>query len=112
MLRCNMTISLDLQLRLDDLLAELQYARRNDELGRLALLIYCEVRCWARQANEPELAKYSGAMFTEQPHVSRDVFFEQVDGLISQLARVSQKYYEPLLAKGIANAVNSPNAHC
>ena len=90
-----MNTSLDLQLRLDDLLAGLQHARRNDDLGRLALLIYCEVRCWARQAAEPTLAAHAGAMFTEQPHISRDAFLAQVDELIEQLTALSQRYYEP-----------------
>ena len=93
MLHCNMKPSLEFQLRLDDLLAELQHARRTDELGRLALLIYCEVRCWARQADEPGLAEYAGAMFTEQPHQSRTAFLAQVDFLIQQLEGISQKYY-------------------
>ncbi len=93
MLHCNMNTSIEFQLRLDDLLAELQHARRNDELGRLALLIYCEVRGWARQVGESALAEYAGAMFTEQPHVSRSAFLAQVDCLILQLDNISQKYY-------------------
>ena len=100
MLHCNMNTPLELQLRLDDLLAELQHARRNDELGRLALLIYCEVRCWARQVNEPTLAAHAGAMFTEQPHISREVFLAQVDSLILQLTAVSERYYGPLARSG------------
>lgn len=110
MLHCNMNTSLELQLRLDDLLAELQHARRNDELGRLALLIYCEVRCWARQTNEVELATYSGAMFTEQPHVSREAFLAQVDCLIAMLETASQKYYLPL-TRSAASAFISANAY-
>jgi hypothetical protein len=111
MLHCNMNTSLELQLRLDDLLAELQHARRNDELGRLALLIYCEVRCWARQTNEAALAALSGAMFTEQPHVSREVFLAQVDRLIAKLETVSQKYYAPP-AGSTATSFYSASAHC
>jgi|JFJP01.1.fsa_nt_gi hypothetical protein len=112
MLHRNMRISLELRLRLDDLLADLQYARRNDELGRMALLTYCEVRCWARQADEAALAAQASAMFTEQPHVSRAVFLAQVDSLIEQLKAVSQKYYEPLVAlegadEGLKRALNS-----
>ena len=107
-----MTTSLELQLRLDDLLAELQHARRNDELGRLALLIYCEVRCWARQANEADLAAYSGAMFTEQPHASREAFLAQVDSLIAQFEIVSQRYYAPWAARTfISTHSHSVSAH-
>ena len=106
-----MNTSLELQLRLDDLLAELQYARRNDELGRLALLIYCEVRCWARQTNEVALAALSAAMFTEQPHGSREVFLAQVDGLIAKLEIVSQHYYVPSAGTTAASHYLA-SAHC
>jgi len=99
-----MTTSLEIQLRLDDLLAELQHARRNDELGRLALLIYCEVRCWARQANEADLAAYSGAMFTDQPHVSREAFLAQVDSLIAQFEIVSERYYAPSAGRTLSSS--------
>ncbi len=105
-----MNTPLELQLRLDDLLAELQHARRNDELGRLALLIYCEVRCWARQVNEPTLAAHAGAMFTEQPHVSREVFLAQVDSLIVQMTAVSQRYYGPLARSGPYSAMQAATA--
>ena len=111
MLHCNMKTPLELQLRLDDLLAELQHARRNEELGRLALLIYCEVRCWARQTNEAALAALSGAMFTEQPHVSREVFLDQVDSLIAKLEIVSQRYYAPSAGR-TATSFYSGSAHC
>lgn len=106
-----MNTSLELQLRLDDLLADLQFARKHDELGRLALLIFCEVKCWARQANEVDLAASSGAMFTEQPHVNRQEFLAQVDCLIAKLALVSQKYYAPL-GRGTANSLYSVHALC
>jgi len=105
MLHCNMKTPLELQLRLDDLLAELQHARRNEELGRLALLIYCEVRCWARQTNEADLAADAGAMFTEQPHVSREVFLTRVDQLIAKLEAVSQRYYATLAGRVAGNSM-------
>ena len=106
-----MNTSLELQLRLEDLLAELQHARRNHELGRLALLIYCEVRCWARQANEATLAAHAGAMFTEQPHVNREDFLAQVDSMIAQLSAVSQKYYGPISAIGSVSATLAESAY-
>jgi hypothetical protein len=72
MLRRNMTNSLGIQLGLEDLLADLHHARRNRELGRLALLAYCEVRGWARQAGKPDIADSATRMFTENPCVSKD----------------------------------------
>jgi hypothetical protein len=94
MLRCNMTASLSLQLGLDDLLADLQHARRCDELGRLALLAYCDVRGWARQAGEMGVAEHSTAIFTEHPHASKADFLEQVDHLIAELQRVRPRLLE------------------
>jgi hypothetical protein len=86
MLHCNMTTSTaPLQLGLEDLLGDLQHARRTGDMGRLALLAYCEVRRWARQAGEPELADQSTALITRHPHASRDQFMEQIDGLILAL---------------------------
>jgi hypothetical protein len=85
MLRCNMKTIDSLLLGLDDLLADLQHARRSGELGRLALLSYCEVRNWARQAGEARVADHSRNMFTEQPHISREAFLCEVDSLIMEL---------------------------
>jgi hypothetical protein len=50
---------MQLQLGLEDLLGDLRYARRRGDLGRLALLLYCDVRRWARLAGEEELAEHS-----------------------------------------------------
>ena len=51
MLHCNMTASTaPIQLSLEDLLGDLQHARRSGDMSRLALLTYCEVRRWARAA--------------------------------------------------------------
>ena len=55
-------MSLPLQLGLEDLLGDLRYARRSADLGRLALLAYCEVRRWARLAADQDLATRSSAM--------------------------------------------------
>ena len=78
---------LSVQLGLDDLLGDLHHARRQGDLGRLALLAYCEVRRWARQAGELALAEHSTEMFTEHPHASRDEFLHMVDGLIAELTQ-------------------------
>jgi hypothetical protein len=95
MLHCNMTNPLRLQLGLDDLLADLRHARRQDDLGRLALIAYCEVRRWAREAGEPELAESASAMITAHPHASRTAFLDQVDGLIATLERLQTRFAEP-----------------
>ena len=68
MLRCNMnTETPSLQLQLDDLLGDLQHCRRRGDMGRLALLSYCEVRRWARQAGEQALAEHSFEMIVRSP---------------------------------------------
>ena len=95
MLHCNMTASTLLQLSLDDLLADLRHARRQGELARLALLAYCEVRRWARQAGETEVAEHAAAMITETPYASRESFLAQVDGLICELDEVRSRFEPP-----------------
>jgi hypothetical protein len=86
MLHCTMeTSTAPLQHGLEDILGEMVYARRNGDMGRLALLAYCEVRRWARQAGETGLADRSTALITRHPHASRAQFMEQIDGLIGEL---------------------------
>jgi hypothetical protein len=92
MLRCNMTTSLSIQLGLEDLLADLHHARRHQELGRLALLSYCEVRSWARQAGESGIAEHSTQIFTQDPCVSKEDFLAKVDLLITALERLQASY--------------------
>lgn len=86
MLRRNMrTDAHPLQLSLEDLLGDMQHARREDDMSRLALLAYCEVRRWARQAGEQDLAERSTELITRSPHASREQFMAQMDELIRQL---------------------------
>ena len=92
MLHCNMTTSLSIQLGLEDLLADLHHARRHQELGRLALLAYCEVRSWARQAGEPDISEHSTQIFTQDPCVSKEEFLAKVDLLIAGLERLLATY--------------------
>ena len=92
MLHCNMSAPTTLQLTLDDLLADLRHARRQDDLGRLALIAYCEVRRWARQAKESSIAAHSASMITEGPHASRDAFLAQIDDLIVELEQVRSRF--------------------
>jgi hypothetical protein len=77
-----------LQLRLEDLLGDLRHARRQGDLGRLALLSYCEVRRWARMAGEQELAEHSSVLVTEIPQASREEFLAQIDALICEMENV------------------------
>ena len=88
MLHCNMTSIAALQLGLDDLLADLRHARRGGDLGRLALLAYCEVRRWARSAGEADVAQHAAEMITASPHASRAEFLEHIDDLIHELEEV------------------------
>lgn len=102
MLHCNMNHLPDpLQLSLEDLLGDLQHARRHQDMSRLALLAYCEVRRWARQAGEEALAERSAELITRSPPASRDQFMHEVDGLMEQLQQVHAR---------IARHANAPAA--
>jgi hypothetical protein len=92
MLHCNMTQLLDTQLALEDLLADLHFARKHDELGRLALLAYCEVKGWARRAGKPDVADKALDMFTDNPCLTRDQFLDGIDNLIETLERHEKEY--------------------
>jgi hypothetical protein len=91
MLRRSMGHYLGVYLGLDDVLGDLQHARRRGDLGRLALLAYCEVRRWARQAGESELAASSLALITDSPPPSRSEFLHRVDRLIVELEAARER---------------------
>ena len=74
-----------LQVGLEGLLGDLRYARRSGDLGRLALLSYCEVRRWARMAGQQRLAEHASELITHAPHASREGFLAEVDDLIVEL---------------------------
>lgn len=99
MLHCNMgtssASSIPLQLRLEDLLGDLRHARRGSDLGRLALLAYCEVRRWARLAGEQAVAEHSSDLITQSPLPSRDAFLAEVDKLIVELEQVRSRAESP-----------------
>jgi hypothetical protein len=80
-----MSTSQSLQLDLEDLLADLRHARRSGDMGRMALLCYCEVRRWARKAGHADLAAVSAAMITGSPHASRQAFLDDMDKLVQRL---------------------------
>ena len=94
MLRCNMTtLSLpeSMRLGLEDLAGNMVHARRKADLGRLALLCYCEIRHWARMAGEQRLAELSRAFITEHPAGDRREFLDQVDTIIAELEHVCER---------------------
>ncbi|CAM3508212.1 hypothetical protein POHY109586_11495 [Polaromonas hydrogenivorans] len=114
MLHCNMTTSLvSLQHGLEDILGDLRFARRSGDLGRLALLTYCEVRRWAREANAQELAKRSSALMENFPYPSRTEFLAAVDALVVELEHVHCSLTESLsasLGSHDANGLNNRTA--
>ena len=98
MLHCNMThLSDGLRLGLEDLLADLWHARRENDLGRLALLSYSDVRRWARAAGMLLLADRARAVVLECPHESRAKFLAHVDNIITEMEQVLAGDEEPHL---------------
>jgi hypothetical protein len=103
MLHCNMTTSLvSLRNGLEDILGDLRFARRSGDLGRLALLAYCEVRRWAREADVQVLARHSSALVNNFPYASRDEFLEAMDELVSELEQI----HSSLVSSRDANTIN------
>lgn len=86
MLHCIMTAAtMNTRLGLEDVLGDLQYARRTGDVGRLALVAYCDVRRWARMAGLHALAEHSADLVMKSPHPSREEFLHRVDELIVEL---------------------------
>lgn len=90
MLHCNMNLSApsDLFLGLEDVLANLHHARRREDLGRLALLTYWDVRKWARSAHRDALADRAFEVIAQRPHPSRSALLALVDEVIVELERI------------------------
>lgn len=90
MLQCNMmtTNTPSLRLDLEDVLGSLMHARRNDDLGRLALLTYWDVRRWARIAHRDALAARASDVVLNQPHPDRAAFLAIIDTVIDELKRI------------------------
>ena len=86
---------MDSQWGLDDLLADLQHARKRGDLGRLAFVSYCDVRRWAREAGRLVLADQAARLITESPHQSRNDFLNQVDALILALEALRDEAEQP-----------------
>jgi len=96
-----------LQLGLEDLLGDLQFARRSGDLGRLALLAYCEVRRWARLAGEQALAEQSSRLINNSPHANREAFMADVDQLILGLEQARGRVVAA--AQGLCAADSASN---
>ena len=101
---------MNLQLGLEDLLADLRHARRQGNLGRLALISYCEVRRWARDAGEHDLAELSSGLISSSPHASRETFLAHIDHLIFDLERARLKFAEASLAHRGADGLTPSRA--
>jgi hypothetical protein len=71
-------------LGLEDLLVEVHDARQSGDVGRLALLTFCELRRWARQANRRALAEQADAIFLRTPYADRQSFLEEIDALVCE----------------------------
>jgi hypothetical protein len=80
-----------MRLGLEDLAGDLVYARKRVDLGRLALLCYCDVRHWARVAGEERLAELSCELITKQPAHNREEFLVHVDTVIAELEHVCER---------------------
>jgi hypothetical protein len=89
-----MTHYLDSQLALEDLLADLHFARKHEQLGRLALLAYCEVKGWARRSGKLDVAEVALKMFSENPCVSKREFLLGIDALIETLELHENQYLQ------------------
>lgn len=107
MLQCSMHKSINIQLTLEDLLADLNYARKHDQLGRLALLAYCDLKGWARQAGKPELADMAMRMFSENPRLSKDGFLQSIDQLIAILQLHESEYQRSNAPFNTGSAIRS-----
>lgn len=94
MLHCNMNypaLSDSLLLALEDLAAEMLRARRSLDLPRLATLCYCEVRPWARCANEQCLAELAWVLCTQRLPLDKAAFLSQIDLLIEELEQTCER---------------------
>jgi hypothetical protein len=87
-----MTNSVDNQLALEDLLADLNFARKHDQIGRLALLAYCDAKGWARWAGKHDVAAKALEMFSQSPYHTKHEFLEDINNLIATLEVHEEQY--------------------
>jgi hypothetical protein len=100
------SLSTTLMVGLEDLVADVSYARRQQNLGRLALLCYCELRPWARQAHENRLAELTWALSARSTPVSRSQFLEHVDVVIGELEEVCRRSGRSAAAESLVAAMS------
>ena len=81
------TSSVSLKNGLDDILRDLRFFRKTGDVGRLALLTYCDVRRWAREAGAQELAMHSTALVNDSSRLGHEEFVAAIDELIVGLER-------------------------
>ena len=79
------------RLAFEDLLGDLTHARRRGDLGRIALLTYCELRRWARNADKRHLAERANDLFLAAPYPDRESFLREVDALIAEAEQASRE---------------------
>jgi hypothetical protein len=79
------------RLSLEDVLGGLWYARRSQDLGRLARLVHFDLRHWAVAANQHLLAQSAKELVVSCPQRSRDEFLSKVDALIREAERVHER---------------------
>ncbi len=84
MLQCSMADATSMRLSLEDVLGDLWDARRREDLGRLALLVHCDLRRWARAAKQELLAKHAQDLVLTCPCATRQEFIRRVDWLIDE----------------------------
>jgi len=82
MLQCNMNDAARLRLGLEDVLGDLWAARRREDLGRLALVVHCDLRRWARAAKQELLGADCEDLVLSCPQRTREEFLQRVDLLI------------------------------
>lgn len=70
---------------LEPVLADLRYARKHEQVGKLALLVYCDVKRWARHAGKGDVADLVMRMFSESSCKSKGDFLQDIDELLGSL---------------------------
>jgi hypothetical protein len=105
MLHCNMNDAAHLRLGLEDVLGDLWDARRREDLGRLALVVHCDLRRWARAAKQELLAARCQDLVLSCPQSTREAFFERIDVLIREAEKSHAR-----LAPASVEAADTGNA--
>ncbi|MDM0078850.1 hypothetical protein QTH90_30900 [Variovorax sp. J2P1-59] len=93
-----------LRLRLEDLGAEIAYARREADLANLAAICYCEVRSWARCAGEKQVADLAWDLCIQAPPLNKVAFLGQIDRLIAELEESCMRAGIDLVAATLRSA--------